>query len=187
MVKSLQSHKIWFLFDNIGICWYNKLVIVRLYTTNKKRAQGENLDFLSFLTQAADYLVGFAKTFAGLSVALIIFMLARCLPKRIRRYFSACATLVITFALFRDSVQQFTFFTIKASVVNFTIAYLTALTFLFFVYVAIYIADADVVRYFVNARRNVKCDSRFVKGYALHNDGISASASYLRISPVCLQ
>lgn len=132
MVKSLQSHKIWFLFDNIGICWYNKLVIVRLYTTNKKRAQGENLDFLSFLTQAADYLVGFAKTFAGLSVALIIFMLARCLPKRIRRYFSACATLVITFALFRDSVQQFTFFTIKASVVNFTIAYLTALTFLFF-------------------------------------------------------
>lgn len=105
----------------------------------------------------------------------------------IRRYFSACATLVITFALFRDSVQQFTFFTIKASVVNFTIAYLTALTFLFFVYVAIYIADADVVRYFVNARRNVKCDSRFVKGYALHNDGISASASYLRISPVCLQ
>lgn len=30
VIKSLQSHKIWFLFDNIGICWYNKLVIVRL-------------------------------------------------------------------------------------------------------------------------------------------------------------
>lgn len=30
VVKSLQSHKIWFLFDNNGICWYNKLVIVRL-------------------------------------------------------------------------------------------------------------------------------------------------------------
>ena len=160
---------------------------MRAYIREKKRARGETLDFLSFLTQAADYFVGFAKTFAGLMAALIIFMVARCLPRRIRKYFSACATVVISFALFKNSIQQLTFCTVKATVVNATIACLTALTILFFVYVAIYIADADVVRYFVNARRNVKCDSRFVKGYALHNDGISASASYLRISPVCLQ
>ena len=64
---------------------------MRAYIREKKRARGENLDFLSFLTQAADYFVGFAKTFAGLMAALIIFMVARCLPRRIRKYFSARA------------------------------------------------------------------------------------------------
>lgn len=157
-----------------------------VYSKNKSRAQGENLDFLSFLTQAADYLVGFAKTFAGLVAALTIFMIAKCLPKRIRRYFSACATLVIAFALFRSSVQQFTLLTFKTAIVNVTLASLTVLTFLFFIYVATHIADTASVR-LLNTRRNVKCDSRIVKGFALHNDDIVASSSFLRISPICLQ
>lgn len=145
------------------------------------------MDFLSFLTQAADYIVGFAKTFAGFSAALILFMVARCLPNRIRRYFSACATVVIAFALFKNSVQQLTFFTIKASVVNVTIACLTALTLLFFVYVASYIAQNDSARPLSNARREVKCVSRIVKSYALRNGDIFSSSAFLRISPVCIQ
>lgn len=145
------------------------------------------MDFLSFLTQAADYLVGFAKTFAGLIAALILFMLAKCLPKRIRKYFSACATVVIAFALFKNSIQQLTFFTVKATVVNATIACLTALTLLFFVYVATYIAQNASVRPFSNARRDAKCDSRNAKSYALRNDDIRASVAFLRISPVRIQ
>ena len=160
---------------------------MRAYIREKKRARGENLDFLSFLTQAADYFVGFAKTFAGLMAALIIFMVARCLPRRIRKYFSACATVVISFALFKNSIQQLTFCTVKATVVNATIACLTALTILFFVYVGTYIAQSASVRSFSNARRDAKCDSRIVKSYALRNDDICASAAFLRISPVCIQ
>lgn len=141
------------------------------------------MDFLSFLTQAADYFVGFAKTFAGLMAALIIFMVARCLPRRIRKYFSACATVVISFALFKNSIQQLTFCTVKATVVNATIACLTALTILFFVYVATYIAQSASVRSFSNARRDAKCDSRIVKSYALRNDDICASAAFCASRP----
>ena len=145
------------------------------------------MDFLSFLTHAADYLVGFAKTFAGLFAALTLFMVAKCLPNRIRRYFSACASTVIAVALLRGSFHQFSFFTLRTVFVNTTIACLTFLTFLFFVYVATYIAQSASVRSFSNARRDAKCDSRIVKSYALRNDDICASAAFLRISPVCIQ
>ena len=153
----------------------------------KSAWQEERMDFLSFLTQAADYLVGFAKTFAGLFAALILFMVARCLPSRIRRYFSACATTVITVALLRDSFHQFSFFTFRAIIVNMTIAYITVLTFLFFVYVATYIARVNAIRSFQNVRRDIKCDSRTVKGFALRNDDICASNAFLSISPICMQ
>ena len=145
------------------------------------------MDFLSFLTHAADYLVGFAKTFAGLFAALILFMVAKCLPNRIRRYFSACATTVIAVALLRGSFHQFSFFTLRAVFVNTTIACLTFLTFLFFVYIAIYIARGNAIRLFQNVRRDIKCDSRIVKGFALRNDDICASNAFLSISPICIQ
>ena len=145
------------------------------------------MDFLSFLTHAADYLVGFAKTFAGLFAALILFMVAKCLPNRIRRYFSACATTVIAVALLRGSFHQFSFFTLRAVFVNTTIACLTFLTFLFFVYIAIYIARGNAIRSFQNVRRDIKCDSRIVKGFALRNDDICASNAFLSISPICIQ
>lgn len=145
------------------------------------------MDFLSFLTHAADYLVGFAKTFAGLFAALILFMVAKCLPNRIRRYFSACATTVIAVALLRGSFHQFSFFTLRAVFVNTTIACLTFLTFLFFVYIAIYIARGNAIRSFQNVRRDIKCDSRIVKGFALRNDDICASNAFLSISPISIQ
>lgn len=145
------------------------------------------MDFLSFLTHAADYLVGFAKTFAGLFAALILFMVAKCLPNRIRRYFSACATTVIAVALLRGSFHQFSFFTLRAVFVNTTIACLTFLTFLFFVYIAIYIARGNAIRLFQNVRRDIKCDSRIVKGFALRNDDICASNAFLSISPISIQ
>ena len=145
------------------------------------------MDFLSFLTHAADYLVGFAKTFAGLFAALILFMVAKCLPNRIRRYFSACATTVLAVALLRGSFHQFSFFTLRAVFVNTTIACLTFLTFLFFVYIAIYIARGNAIRSFQNVRRDIKCDSRIVKGFALRNDDICASNAFLSISPICIQ
>ena len=145
------------------------------------------MDFLSFLTHAADYLVGFAKTFAGLFAALILFMVAKCLPNRIRRYFSACATTVIAVTLLRDSFHQFSFFTLRAVFVNTTIACLTFLTFLFFVYIAIYIARGNAIRSFQNVRRDIKCDSRIVKGFALRNDDICASNAFLSISPISIQ
>ena len=145
------------------------------------------MDFLSFLTHAADYLVGFAKTFAGLFAALILFMVAKCLPNRIRRYFSACATTVLAVALLRGSFHQFSFFTLRAVFVNTTIACLTFLTFLFFVYIAIYIARGNAIRLFQNVRRDIKCDSRIVKGFALRNDDICASNAFLSISPICIQ
>ena len=145
------------------------------------------MDFLSFLTHAADYLVGFAKTFAGLFAALILFMLAKCLPNRIRRYFSAWATTVIAVALLRGSFHQFSFFTLRAVFVNTTIACLTFLTFLFFVYIAIYIARGNAIRFFQNVRRDIKCDSRIVKGFALRNDDICASNAFLSISPISIQ
>ena len=145
------------------------------------------MDFLSFLTHAADYLVGFAKTFAWLFAALILFMVAKCLPNRIRRYFSACATTVIAVALLRGSFHQFSFFTLRAVFVNTTIACLTFLTFLFFVYIAIYIARGNAIRSFQNVRRDIKCDSRIVKGFALRNDDICASNAFLSISPISIQ
>lgn len=145
------------------------------------------MDFLSFLTHAADYLVGFAKTFAGLFAALILFMVAKCLPNRIRRYFSACATTVIAVALLRDSFHQFSFFTLRTVFVNTTIACLTFLTFLFFVYIATYIARGNAIRSFQNVRRDIKCDSRIVKGFALRNNDICASNAFLSISPICIQ
>ncbi len=154
---------------------------------SKGAGQEERMDFLSFLTQAADCLVGFAKTFAGLLAALILFMVARCLPSRIRRYFSACATAVIALALLRDSFHQFSFFTLRAVFVNTTIACLTLLTFLFFVYIATYIARVSAIRLFQNVRRDIKCDSRIAKGFALRNDDICASNAYLSISPICIQ
>lgn len=145
------------------------------------------MDFLSFLTHAADYLVGFAKTFAGLFAALTLFMVAKFLPNRIRRYFSACATTVIAVALLWDSFHQFSFFTLRVVFVNTTIACLTFLTFLFFVYIATYIARENAIRSFQNVRRDIKCDSRTVKGFALRNDDIFASNAFLSISPVCMQ
>ncbi len=145
------------------------------------------MDFLSFLTHAADYLVGFAKTFAGLFAALTLFMVAKCLPNRIRRYFSACATTVIAVALLWDSFHQFSFFTLRAVFVNTTIACLTFLTFLFFVYIATYIARGNAIRSFQNVRRDIKCDSRTVKSFALRNDDIFASNAFLSISPICMQ
>ncbi len=145
------------------------------------------MDFLSFLTQVADYLVGFAKTFAGLGAALILIMVAKCLPNRIRRYFSACATMVIAFALFVNSIQQFPLIFVKASFARLAIAGLTALTILFFVYVATYIVRVNRTYVFGNARRIVKGDSRTVKSYALRNDDIAASDAFLSISPICLQ
>lgn len=146
-----------------------------------------NLDFLSFLTKAADYLVGFAKTFAGLIAALFIMVIARCLPKRICKYFSACATLVISFALFKNSIQQFSVFTAKSMFLHLTIACLTALTLLFCVYVATCLVGVGSARFMLNARRNVRYDSRHVKSFALRNDVICASVAYLSISPICLQ
>lgn len=154
---------------------------------SKNARQEERMDFLSFLTHAADYLVGFAKTFAGLFAALTLFMVAKCLPNRISRYFSACATTVIAVALLWDSFHQFSFFTLRAVFVNTTIACLTLLTFLFFVYIATYIARGNAIRSFQNVRRDIKCDSRIVKGFALRNDDICASNAFLSISPICMQ
>ncbi len=145
------------------------------------------MDFLSFLTQAADCLVGFAKTFAVLLAALILFMMARFLPNRIRRYFSACATMVIAVALLRNSFHQFSFFTFRTTFVNVAIACLTVLTFLFFVYIATYIARVNAIRSFKNVRRDIKCDSRIAKGFSLKNDDICASNAYLSISPIRIQ
>lgn len=52
---------------------------------------GEELDFLSFLTQVLAYVVDFAKTVAGLAAIMLIFMLIRCLPTRIRKFVSTFA------------------------------------------------------------------------------------------------
>lgn len=76
------------------------------------------------------YLVGFAKTIAGLVAIALIFMLIRCLPSRMRAFVSACATVVITFALFKTSVENFGLFVVKTAIIHLAIAGIVTITVL---------------------------------------------------------
>jgi len=145
------------------------------------------LDFLSFLTEVTSYIVGLAKTIAGLAAVGCIFLLIRLLPSRIRGFVSAIATSLLVFALFKSMVQQFTFFAIKTSILYIALINITALTVLFGLYFATY---CGVV--FSSVGRNT--DNTFTPpdkwGDVYHSsrhDDIVASNSYLRISPVILQ
>lgn len=152
-----------------------------------KGARRRKLDFLSFLTLMADYFFSFAKTFAGVVAVGIILMIARCLPSRIRRYFSACATVVLGVALLRNSVEQFAFFTIKTSLTYFAFMSITAFAVLFFVYVATYIVDCvfrSQIR--VWGKRLLRLDQSRIVANFFEGDIVPSNA-FLRISPIILQ
>lgn len=144
------------------------------------------MDFLSFLTEVMSFVVDIAKTIAALTAVGCIFLLIRLLPSRIRGFVSAIATSLLFFALFKSSVQQFAFIAIKTSIINYALVNITALTVLFFLYVAtncgfIFSRESGRIGDFIPPGRVgvKKCFSR--------NDSIVASNSYLSISPVSLQ
>lgn len=185
MPEPRKSHKICFLFDKYALCSYNTIKQYRARIRKKQARIGENLDFLSFLALIADYCFSFAKTFAGFVAALIILMIARCLPSRIRRYFSACATAALCLALLKSPVEQLTFFTVKASVVYVSLLGLTAFAVLFFVYIATYIANGYLCeRVFVDRYKAPYSRA----GVALRGGACAlASNAFLQISPISLQ
>ncbi len=147
---------------------------------------GAELDFLSFLTEVISVIVGLAKTIAGLAVVGCIFLLIRLLPSRIRGFVSAIATSLLFFALFKSTVQQFTFFAIKTSILYIALINITAITVLFGLYFATYCGCifSKVTRSthtFTPPRKWSEVQ------YLSRHDDIVASNSYLRISPVILQ
>lgn len=147
---------------------------------------GAELDFLSFLTEVISVIVGLAKTIAGLAVVGCIFLLIRLLPSRIRGFVSAIATSLLFFALFKSTVQQFTFFAIKTSILYIALINITAITVLFGLYFATYCGCifskvTRSTRTFTPPRK--WSEVQYLSGH----DDIVASNSYLRISPVILQ
>lgn len=144
------------------------------------------MDFLSFMTEVTSFIVGLAKTIAGLAVVGCIFLLIRLLPSRIRGFVSAIATSLLFFALFKSAVQQLTFFAIKTSILYIALINITAITVLFGLYFATYCGYifskvTRSTRTFTPPRKWSEVQ------YLSRHDDIVASNSYLRISPVILQ
>ncbi len=147
-------------------------------------AHGEKLDFLSFLTQATSFIVDIAKTIASLAAVGCIFILIRLLPKRIRRFVSAIAALLLFVALYGYAVQQIAFLAIKTTLINFALVNICALTSLFCLYFATNCG-------YVFARKTRRFGSLLPRQSSTEvfsrKEFIIASTSYLRISPIILQ
>lgn len=142
------------------------------------------MDFLSFLTQVFAYVVDFAKTVAGLAAIMLIFMLIRCLPTRIRKFVSTFATMVIAFALFKSSVQYLGLFVTKTLIIHLAVVGIVTATV--------------AIRFVVNSAETAPQGhllgrlifSKAKKGDFRHvylRDTLVASNSYLQISPVIIQ
>ena len=146
---------------------------------------GEELDFLSFLTQVLAYVVDFAKTVAGLAAIMLIFMLIRCLPTRIRKFVSTFATMVIAFALFKSSVQYLGLFVTKTLIIHLAVVGIVTAT----------VAIRFVVNSAAEPTPHGHLQGRLIFSKAEKGDfrrvylrdTLIASNSYLQISPVIIQ
>ena len=142
------------------------------------------MDFLSFLTQVTVYLVDFAKTIAGLVAIALIFMLIRCLPKRIRGFVSAFATTVIAFALFKNSLQNFGLFVAKTTIIHFAIVGIVSVT----VTLCVIMATAAVLPHkFMQERVNVVPIHIRTHRLVSSRRSIIASNAFLQTSPIIIQ
>lgn len=144
------------------------------------------MDFLSFLTEVTSFVVDFAKTLALLAAVGCIFLLIRLLPSRIRGFVSAIATSLLFFALFKNTVQHFTFFAIKTSFIYIAFINIAALTVLFSLYFAKYCGCVFSKVHRIEGIFTPPRESDTAQEFS-RNDDIVASNSYLRISPVILQ
>ena len=141
------------------------------------------MDFLSFLTQVIGYLVGFANTIAGLVAIAFIFMLIRCLPSRMRAFVSACATVVITFALFKTSVENFGLFVVKTAIIHLAIAGIVTITVLRVLMAIV----AFFPRRFVQGQTVAIPIEIRQRRLASSRRSIIASNAFLQTSPIIIQ
>ena len=116
---------------------------------------------------------------------MIIFMLIRCLPTRIRKFVSTFATMVIAFALFKSSVQYLGLFVTKTLIIHLAVVGIVTATV--------------AIRFVVNSAAETAPQghllgrlifSKAEKGdfrRVYLRDTLVASNSYLQISPVIIQ
>lgn len=126
----------------------------------------------------------FAKTIAGLAAIALIFMLIRCLPKRIRGFVSAFATTVIAFALFKISLQNFGLFVAKTTIIHFAIVGIVSVT----VTLCVIMATAAVLTHKFMQER-VKVVPIHIRTHRLVSSrrSIIASNAFLQTSPIIIQ